>query len=54
MEEILKVKQLSKSYHGNRAVTNLNLSVKKGMVLGLLGANGAGKRTRREGRQGTK
>ncbi|PXV91608.1 ABC-2 type transport system ATP-binding protein [Lachnotalea glycerini] len=54
MEEILKVKQLSKSYHGNRAVTNLNLSVKKGMVLGLLGANGAGKSTSIECILGTK
>ncbi len=45
MEEILIVKQLSKSYHGKTIVKNLNLTVKKGTILGLLGANGAGKST---------
>lgn len=54
MEEIVKVEQLSKSYNGNIAVKDLNLSVKSGMVLGLLGANGAGKSTSIECILGTK
>lgn len=45
MEEIIKVKQLSKSYGELIAVQNLNISVKTGTVFGLLGANGAGKST---------
>ncbi|MDD3413875.1 MAG: ABC transporter ATP-binding protein [Lachnospiraceae bacterium] len=45
MEEIMQVQQLSKSYDNKKVVNNLNLSVKKGEVLGLLGANGAGKTT---------
>ena len=45
MEEILRVRQLSKSYGKKTTVNNLNLSLKKGEVLGLLGANGAGKTT---------
>lgn len=43
--EAIEVRQLSKSYNGLQAVKNLNLSVKKGKVFGLLGANGAGKST---------
>lgn len=45
MEEIIKVNQLSKSYFGNTVVKNLNLCLKSGMVLGIFGANGAGKST---------
>lgn len=45
MQEILKVQNLTKSYHGKKVVDQLNLSLKKGMVYGLLGANGAGKST---------
>ncbi|MFA9465066.1 MAG: ABC transporter ATP-binding protein [Velocimicrobium sp.] len=45
MEERIKVKQLSKSYGGNTVVKDLNLCVKHGKILGLLGANGAGKTT---------
>lgn len=42
MKEIIKVKQLSKSYGELIAVRNLNMSVKTGTVFGMLGANGAG------------
>lgn len=45
MDEIISVKQLSKSYGKLKAVKDLNLSVKQGTVFGLLGANGAGKST---------
>ena len=45
MEEMLMVKQLSKSYGGRKVVDDLTFSVEKGTVLGLLGANGAGKTT---------
>ena len=54
MEEIIKVSQLCKSYSEKTAVDNLNLSVKSGMVVGILGANGAGKRTSIECILGTK
>ena len=45
MEEIISVKQLSKSYGRLNAVQGLDLSVTQGSVFGLLGANGAGKST---------
>lgn len=54
MDEIIKVKQLSKSYHHQPAVKNLDLSVKRGTIFGLLGANGAGKSTTIECILGTK
>ncbi|WP_245539202.1 ABC transporter ATP-binding protein [Thiolinea disciformis] len=37
--------QLSRFYHKYCAVNNLNLCLERGQVLGLLGANGAGKST---------
>lgn len=54
MEEIIRVKQLSKFYNGQAAVNNLNLSVRHGTVFGLIGANGAGKSTTIECILGTK
>lgn len=42
MIELLNV---SKSFNGSIAVNNLSLNVKEGEILGLLGANGAGKST---------
>lgn len=54
MQEVIKVEQLSKSYSGKMVLSNLNLSIKPGMVLGLLGANGAGKSTSIECILGTK
>lgn len=44
-EIVMKVEQLSKAYNGKTVLKNLNFSVKQGSVLGLLGANGAGKST---------
>lgn len=54
MEEIIRVDNLSKFYRGFKAVNDLSFSVKKGMVFGLLGANGAGKSTTIECILGTK
>ena len=45
MQEVIKVEHLSKSYGEMLAVDNVSLSVKRGTVFGLLGANGAGKST---------
>lgn len=54
MQEIIKVENLTKSYHKLLAVDNLSFSVSKGMVFGLLGGNGAGKSTTIECILGTK
>ena len=54
MEEIIKVEHLYKSYHGTTVVHDVNISVHKGMVFGLLGANGAGKSTTIECMLGTR
>jgi ABC-2 type transport system ATP-binding protein len=54
MEEVIKVENLSKTYGELMAVKNLSLSLKRGCVFGLLGANGAGKSTTIECILGTK
>ena len=54
MQQIIKVKQLSKAYGNLPAIDNISLSVKRGTVYGLLGANGAGKSTTIECILGTK
>lgn len=54
MNPIIQVTQLSKSYHGIPAVKDLNLTIQKGEVFGLLGANGSGKTTTIECIIGTK
>lgn len=45
METTILVQNLSKSYGNIPAIQNVNISVNKGEVFGLLGANGAGKST---------
>lgn len=54
MQEVIKVEHFSKSYGEMLAVDNVSLSVKRGTVFGLLGANGAGKSTTIECILGTK
>lgn len=54
MQEVIKVKQLTKSYNKLLAVNNVSFSVNRGTVFGLLGANGAGKSTTIECILGTK
>lgn len=54
MQTAIKVEQLSKAYGNLLAVNKISLSVKRGTVYGLLGANGAGKSTTIECILGTK
>lgn len=42
---ILKVDNLTKSFGGIVAVSNVNMSIEKGQIVGLIGPNGAGKTT---------
>ncbi len=42
---VLEIKNLSKSFAKNKVLDSINLTVKKGSVLGLMGENGAGKST---------
>lgn len=54
MKDAIIVEQLTKSYSNLVAVKSLSLSVPRGSVFGLLGANGAGKSTAIECILGTK
>lgn len=54
METTIKVEKLCKSYTHVKAVENVNISICRGEVFGLLGANGAGKSTTIECILGTK
>ncbi len=44
-DNVLELKNLSKSFAKNKVLSGINLSVKKGSVMGLMGENGAGKST---------
>lgn len=45
METVLKTQGLTKSYGGRRAVSQVDLTVKRGDIYGFIGKNGAGKTT---------
>jgi ABC-2 type transport system ATP-binding protein len=44
-EYILRTNQLSKKYHDDFAIKNINVTIKKGEIYGFIGQNGAGKST---------
>ncbi len=45
MAELLKVNNISMIFGGLRAVSNLNMHIDKGELIGMIGPNGAGKTT---------
>lgn len=45
MENILEIKNVTKSYANKKAIDDVSFDVKEGEVFGLLGPNGAGKTT---------
>ena len=45
MENILVLQQVSKKFGQQYALTDVNLSIKRGEIYGLIGKNGAGKTT---------
>ncbi len=45
MENIVEIKNLTKSYGKSRGVIDVSLEIKKGDIFGFLGPNGAGKST---------
>ena len=42
---VLSIKGMSKSFGRNRVLDHIDLDVRKGSVMGLMGENGAGKST---------
>ena len=45
MIDIIQIKQLSKSYGSNLVLDNIDLSLPRGAIVGLMGPNGCGKTT---------
>lgn len=45
MEYVLQTNDMTKSYKGIKAISNLSMNVPKGAIYGLVGRNGAGKTT---------
>ncbi|MFR8806447.1 MAG: ATP-binding cassette domain-containing protein, partial [Lactobacillus iners] len=44
-KSILSIRNLSKSFGGQKVLDNLNMEIKTGEIYGFLGVNGAGKST---------
>lgn len=42
---LLKMEHISKDFYGNRVLKNVNISIRPGEIIGLVGENGAGKST---------
>lgn len=42
---VLELKSIGKKYNGNYVLENINLKLKQGQILGLMGVNGSGKST---------
>ena len=42
---LLEMKNIQKDFFGNQVLTDINLTLREGEVLGLVGENGAGKST---------
>ena len=42
---LLEIKKLNKSFDNKKILTDINLSISSGKIVGLLGKNGAGKST---------
>lgn len=45
MDYVLEIRDLSKNYGATNALNNVNLKIKRGEIIGLLGPNGSGKTT---------
>lgn len=45
MEKIIEIKQLKMSFNGKDVLSNINFTVNKGEIIGLVGPSGAGKTT---------
>ena len=45
MSKILSAKNLKKNYSQKNVVNNIDINLKKGVIVGLLGPNGAGQTT---------
>ena len=45
MSELISITGLNKSYGNKHVVSDVNLSIHKGQIVGLVGPNGAGKTT---------